>query len=232
VTFAGDQAAQAYASAPSYPIGTDQTFALTGSDSLVAPSPGEGTLPTVTGSFTTPSVGAPESQTEESGVSQTIPLSDPPGTFVEYESAPLTQNLDVVGIPTVDVSVQVPSQIPSLGLYFKLEDIAPDGTVTLPDRLIAPARFPIGLGTTTITDLATHTATTTTSYAGTADVTLPGIVHEFPAGDRIALVIAGSDSAYSLASPGTSVTMTSSGQLTLPVAGANAYGPLADTAKR
>jgi hypothetical protein len=75
--------------------------------------------------------------------------------------------------------------------YFKLEDVAPDGTVTL-----------------------------------------PGIAHEFPAGDRIALVIAGSDSSYSLASPDISVSMTGAGQLDLPVTGSGSYGPLADTAKR
>jgi len=46
----------------------------------------------------------------------------------------------------------------------------------LPDRLIAPARFP--------------------DTGAPVTVTLPGIVHEFPAGDRIALVIAGSDASY------------------------------------
>jgi pimeloyl-ACP methyl ester carboxylesterase len=211
VTFPGDHAAQAYASAPTYPIGSDDSFYLSGTNSLVM-STNEVTSGAAT--FTTPVANAPESETEDSGTSQTIPLTDPAGTFAEFESSPLTQTTDVVGIPKVTLSVTSPA--PELGLYFKLEDISPNGTVTLPDRLIAPARFPISNIPVT--------------------VTLPGIVHEFPTGDRIALVVAGSDAAYSLASPDTQVSIStttgSPGVLELPVAGASAYGPLVDTAKR
>jgi pimeloyl-ACP methyl ester carboxylesterase len=231
VRFPGDHAARAYASAPRYPIGRGQDFALSGSDSLVSFS--GGTAPAAGASFTTPAAGAPESQTEQSGTSQTIPLTDPAGTFAEYESAPLSRNLDVVGIPTVNVDVETPSRISSLGLYFKLEDIAPNGTVTLPDRLIAPARFtlaPRAIGPVCKPGVACPDFVIAGSGGG-GKVTLPGIAHRFPAGDRIAFVIAGSDSSYSLASPDVAVTLTG-GSLSLPVAGANAYGPLSDTAKR
>jgi hypothetical protein len=133
----------------------------------------------------------------------------------------------------VNVDVETPSRISSLGLYFKLEDIAPNGTVTLPDRLIAPARFtlaPRAIGPVCNPGVACPDFVIAGS-GGAGKVTLPGIAHRFPAGDRIAFVIAGSDSAYSLASPGVAVTLTD-GSLSLPAARASAYGPLSDTTKR
>ena len=64
---------------------------------------------------------------------------------------------------------------------------------------------------------------------------LPGIAYRFGAGHRIRLVIAGSDSAYSLPNPDVPVTVTTTagnpGVLDLPVAKPGSYGPLKVTAK-
>ncbi len=61
-------------------------------------------------------------------------------------------------------------------------------------------------------------------------VKLPGIAYRFPAGHSIRLVIAGSDSAYSLPNPGVSVTVGTSsshpGVLSLPVATAGSFTDL------
>ncbi|WP_249011983.1 CocE/NonD family hydrolase [Conexibacter sp. DBS9H8] len=208
-------AARDYASAPAYPVPAAETLKLSGTNALVGTgspiSPG-------TASFLVPPPGAPMSVTEVSGVSQTVPLFDAPGTFAEYETPPLAHTEDVVGIPTLRVQLHdslendLGSLDPSggLALFFKLEDIAPNGTVTLPDRLISPARFD---------DLESPVT-----------VTLPGIVHRFPAGDRIALVIASSDAAYRGNALTSAVSVSTDpanpGTLTLPLASPASAGPL------
>jgi ABC-2 type transport system ATP-binding protein len=145
-------------------------------------------------------------------------LFDAPGTYAKDESGPLTKTTDVVGIPTVRVQVNAPLQQPISGLdpaggltlFFKLEDISPTGSATLPNRLISPVR----LGDIT----------------GPVDVTLPGIVHRFAAGDRIALIIAGSDAAYRGDPLPTAVSISTSpsspGVLTLPTAPVGSHTPL------
>ena len=219
ITYSGDDAAAAYASAPKYPIGTDTPLYLSGADALV---PSAAQAVSGSSSFTTPAAGAPQSETEESGISQTVPLTDPAGTFAEYESAPLTSTLDVVGIPSVTLTAQAPAgalgplALPDdLGLFVKLEDIAPNGTATLPDRLTAPIRFP--------------------DNGQPVTVHLPGIVHQFPAGDQIALIVAGSDNSYFLPDPDVAVTVSTSasspGVLDLPVAGSGSYTPVVFTSK-
>ncbi len=61
-------------------------------------------------------------------------------------------------------------------------------------------------------------------------VSLPGIAHRSPAGHRIRLVVAGSDSSCALPNPGVGVTVTTDsadpGVLDLPVAAAGSYSPL------
>lgn len=220
--------ARAYAVAPSYPIGTTQRLYLS---AAASPTAGVDVLaPTAAGvtdgtdGFTTPGVGDPQSVTQQvdlvgavTGMNR-VPITDPAGTAASYETAPLTKAVDVVGVPRVRVEISSPTagltQAPAgtLGLFFRIEDIAADGTVSLPAGLVSAARFP-------------------TSDAGrTVTVSLPGIVHRFPAGHRIRLVIAGSDSSYYLPNPAVAVTVTTDsadpGVLDLPVAGAGSYSPL------
>jgi ABC-2 type transport system ATP-binding protein len=216
VSYSGD-AAPAYGRAPSYPVGTVHDLDLSGTGDLVSqPS----AVQSGSSTFVTPAAGAPTSYSEISAVeSNEEPGQEPydaPGSYAEYQTPPLTQNTDVVGIPSVDVHLSAPAhQVSSptgptgdLVLFFKLYDLSPSGFITLPDKLIAPVRIP-GTG-------------------GAVHVDLPGIVHRFPAGDRIALVVAGGDEAYrgnNVADPVTIATSAASpGVLHLPVAGAGSYG--------
>jgi ABC-2 type transport system ATP-binding protein len=176
--------APAYASAPQYPAGTDTNLYLSNDGTL------KGTAATAQAgssqTLVTPVAGAPTSYTETSGIDQSQPITDAPGTTVTFSGSPLPSDADVVGVPSVDVELATPVQSVSSSagsgpldatLFFRLEDIAPDGTVTLVHRLIAPTRI------TAVPGSLIH-------------VQLPGIVHRFPKGDHIALVIAAGDAAY------------------------------------
>jgi predicted acyl esterase len=218
VTYSGD-ADQAYGRAPGYPVGTVQSLELSGTNALIrdpsAVQSGQAT-------FATTAAGAPTSYSEISAVeTNEEPGQEPydvPGSDAEYETPPLAANTAVIGIPTVKVTVSAPAQAISsatgaagdLVLFFKLYDLSPSGSITLPDKLIAPVRIPAG--------------------GGTVSVDLPGIVHRFPAGDRIALVVAGGDQAYrgnDVAGPVTiSTSPADPGALQLPVSDASAYGPV------
>jgi putative CocE/NonD family hydrolase len=192
-------ATPAYGSAPSYPAGTDRRWLLSGTDSLAATkqdvSPG-------TASFVTAPAGAPTSVTGISALSQDVPLFDAPGTYAQYTSAPLTADTDVAGTPRVTIDVRTALGLnPSPTLFLKVQDVAPDGTVTQPGRLVAPIR--------------------PASLTYPLSVTMPAFVHRFAAGHRIRLVVAGSDAAYRGSPAPAAVTIATSqsgpGLLTLPV---------------
>lgn len=231
VQYSGDDAAAAYASATSYPIATATPFYLSGTPaSGTGATAGAASLAAAAGSvasgtfdFTTPAAGAPESTTDAPGEAQSsVALTDPAGSYAEFESAPLSSDTDVVGAPTVTLTAQATAsaiasqELPSdISLFVKVEDIAPDGTATLPDRLIGVARFP--------------------DDGSPVTITLPAIVHEFPAGDRVALIVAGSDSAYFEPYTSAPITITTSasspGVLDLPVAGSGSYTSVVYTSK-
>ena len=220
VSYSGN-ADRAYGRSPAYPVGTAQSFDLSGTGALV---PSGSTVSAASSTFLTTAAGAPTSYSEISAVETNIEPGqapfDIPGTFAEYRTAPLAQNTDVIGIPTLHVQVSAPVQsvVQSFGplgdlvLFFKLYDLSPSGAITLPDKLIAPVRIPV------------------TGSAVPVSVDLPGIVHRFPAGDRIALVIAGGDLAYRGNIVPGPVTVTTSaadpGVLQLPVATPSSYGPV------
>jgi predicted acyl esterase len=87
-----------------------------------------------------------------------------------------------------------------LVLFAKIYDVAPDGTASLIHGLVAPIRIP--------------------DPTKTVRITLPGIAHQFAAGHRIEVMLAGSDVNYrgGLTSTAVTVSTGSSGQaLTLPV---------------
>lgn len=192
-------ATPAYGSAPSYPAGSDRKWLLSGTDTLATTksdvSPGSA-------SFLTPPAGAPTSVTEISALSQDVPLFDAPGTYAQYTSAPLLSDTDVVGTPKVTIDVRTAlglNQSPTL--FLKVQDVAPDGTVTQPGRLVAPIR--------------------PASLTYPLSVTMPAFVHRFAAGHRIRLVVAGSDAAYRGSPAPAAVTIATSqsgpGLLALPV---------------
>jgi predicted acyl esterase len=191
VPYTGNASA-AYASADLYPVGTAQPLYLSGSGDS-----GSGDLVTSAGalrpgsqSYANAPGGTPTSYSETSAVQGSLvpdPLTEPtdaPGTFAAWSTPLLTADAVAVGAPTLDVRLDCPAAAltqaagPSgqLVLFAKLYDVAPDGSVTLPERIVSPVRV--------------------------ADVTqpvhiqLPGIVKRWPAGHRIRLVLAASDAAY------------------------------------
>lgn len=218
----------AYAVAPSYPPArTMQTWYLSGGQ----PAPGVGgavtgnpsTLQTgggqlvpegtpVTGgvsAYGSPSPIGPN-YSETSALDQTQPPTDPPGTAISFASPQLTKDVDVVGSPRVTVRLNVPTAAAQdlgtagqLVVYAKLYDVGPDGAVELPHRLISPARVADANSPITIE--------------------LPAIVHQFAAGHRLALVLAGGDMAYRGSNVRHAVTLTtdpaSPQTLVLPVVG-------------
>lgn len=175
---------QAYASAPSYPVGTERTLHLSGGGLLggaLVDSPAE----VVPGLSTYSSI-APigPNYTETAFLDQTGPVTDPPGTAIRFSTPPLAQPLDVVGSPRLTVQLDAPGVAATqpagpggqLVVYAKVYDVGPDGAVELPHRLISPAR---------VTDV-TQPVT----------IELPAIVHRFAPGHRLAVVLAGGDLAY------------------------------------
>lgn len=182
-------AAPAYGTASSWPVGSTQDLYL----STPAAPGGTGTLVGTSSaaragsaSFVNPPGGIGTSYSESSYAQGTPPLStvppaDAPGTYVAFESAPLQQPTDVVGTPSVTayLSASVPAGVsPETDpvLFAKLYGVAPTGAVTLVDRLVSPARVPLTPATVTID--------------------LPGIVHQYPAGERFELVLSAGDLAY------------------------------------
>ncbi|MFE4618165.1 CocE/NonD family hydrolase [Streptomyces sp. NPDC056747] len=126
----------------------------------------------------------------ESSLAGMIGLPDPrpydtAGTYLGWSSAPLAAPVDLVGAPKATLKVVSPrtervqdsgDAADKLVLFAKLYDVAPDGTKTLVNRLVAPVRVP--------------------DVTRPFTVELPGIVHRYEAGHRLEFVIAASDSAY------------------------------------
>jgi ABC-2 type transport system ATP-binding protein len=176
-------ATPAYGSAPRYPLKDTLPLRLSGTDELVGP-----TTPVTAGSatFLSPPGGQPASYSETSAVGGTDPVSrvepyDVPGQFAAFTTPALKTDVDVVGVPTLDVRLSAPASVgadPATmpTVFAKLYDVAPDGTQQLIRRLVAPAR--IG------------------STADRLRIHLAGIVHRFPAGHRLRLVLASTDQAY------------------------------------
>ena len=180
VRYSGD-AAPAYARAATYPVGATASLYLSGRGSLVA---SRRAVRAGTASWVgVPGPGA-VSYTETSGTAPTGPPTDAPGTFVQYTTAPLTGDVDVVGVPRVDVRLssdqvritQAAGPGGRLVFHAKLFDLAPDGSRTLVHRLISPVRVP--------------------DVTKPVRLELPGIVHRFPRGHRLALALAATDLAY------------------------------------
>jgi ABC-2 type transport system ATP-binding protein len=103
-----------------------------------------------------------------------------PGQHGDFYSEPLTEAVDVVGAPKVEVRAASPTG--EAVLFVKLYDVDPRGSNTLPNGLVAPIR---------LTGLPTDI-----SAARPVTVTLPTIVHRFEEGHRLRVTLATSDQAY------------------------------------
>jgi putative CocE/NonD family hydrolase len=195
----------AYSTAPSYPLRGTTTLYGSGT-ALVGTRTG---IAAGSSTFGAPA-GAPLSYSETSAVQSTapfssIPVGDVPGTSGAFTTGPLLKDVDVVGIPTATLQLAAPTASTlqpgtMLVAFVKLYDVAPDGTATMPWRLISPIR---------VGDLSKP-----------VQVSLPGIVHRFAKGHQVKLVVALSDWAYKGNSVPQVVTLSTSQaaptSLTLP----------------
>lgn len=192
--------AKAFASSPSYPLPGSTTLFGSGT-ALVARRTG-----LAAGSVTVGAPGqAPLSYTETSAVDQSQAVRDAPGTTASLTTGPLLRDVDVVGAPTATLQLASPTASGArpetmLVAFVKLYDVAPDGSVTLANRLVSPIR---------VADLSKP-----------VQVALPGIVHRFAKGHQMRLVVSLSDFAYRGNALGQVLTLSTSQasptSLTLP----------------
>jgi ABC-2 type transport system ATP-binding protein len=175
---------QQYGHASRFPIGHLKTFYGSGTSALVTK---RGKVASGSQSYQNPAGATPASYSEVSEFqgnqipNQQAKPFDSPGSFAAWTSPKLTHRMDVAGIPRATLHVTSPAASSSstateLQLFAKVYDIAPDGTIDLVRRLVAPVRV--------------------RNVSKPVHVQLPGIVHRFAKGDRIELVIAATDSAY------------------------------------
>lgn len=201
-------AAPAYASSSTFPVGQGRTWRLSGTGQLTTAT----TVATGRQSFVTPGAGLPSRLDEMDVLGSVVgPITDNvedlPGTFASWSTAPLTSPVKVAGSPTVRLAVSAPSAAltQALGpagqlvLFVKVVDIAPDGTRRLINGLEAPVRIP--------------------DVTKPFTVTVPAIVHRFDTGHRIGLMVAGGSVNYRGGLTPTPVTISSGAAqtLTLPV---------------
>jgi len=193
---AGTAVRKAYAERSAFTQSPTATLYFTGNDGLTTSSA------VTPGSASYANVGpAPTSYSETSGLEGSQvnnPPSDAPGTAVSFTSAPLAAPADLVGSSRLRLNLSAPVAAQSQGadpggklvLFAKIYDVAPDGSVTLHNRLISPVRV--------------------TDATKPVSVTLPGVVQRFPAGHRIRVTVAASDAAYAGNHAAQPVTVTTS----------------------
>jgi ABC-2 type transport system ATP-binding protein len=207
VSYSGN-AAPAFGTSRDFPLGTPRTFYL----DRTGLSAGK---PAVSGgqTFVTPAAGAPTSINPLDAVGSFLPAplpeADLPGTFAGWNSATLTQPVNVVGSPKLSLKVDAPlaavSQLAGpagdLVVFVRLQDVAPDGTVTDIRQLTAPVRVP--------------------DVTRPFTVTMPAIVHQYAAGHQVRLVVAGGSVNYRGGQTANVVTINGgpAQTLTLPTVG-------------
>ena len=117
-----------------------------------------------------------------------------PGQVALFASQPLGASLLMAGSSTVTLDVTVHGATDAT-LFASAHHVAADGTDTLPAGLVAPIRL-TGL---------------TPGVARTVTVTLPGVVSNLPAGDRLVVEVGTTDLAYGLPGSPRSYTIAVSG---------------------
>lgn len=174
-------ASPAYATADEYGDFPQERYYLGSSSLTTDAAQGTGSQ-----SFLTAPGGLPTSINPIDVVGSYLPLpeTDLPGTFANWTSPTLTQDLDVVGVPVLKLKVSAPlsgalsalsQPVTDLALFIRLQDVAPDGKATDIRQLTAPIRVNPNKAFT---------------------VRLPAIVHQFAAGHKIKLIVAGGSINY------------------------------------
>jgi ABC-2 type transport system ATP-binding protein len=201
-----------FAEASGFPAATDtRRYYLSGGQSLVT-NPTRITADSQT--LVTPPAGPPTTLDglDVLGAVSPVPLDQPdvnaPGSYTYWASPALSGPVTVVGSPRFTVQVSTPAVLPTtdpagqLVLFAKLYDVAPDGTAGLINGLVAPVRIP--------------------DPSRPVQITLPAVAHQFPAGHRIEIMLAGGDVNYRgglVATPVTVTTGATGQQLSLPTVG-------------
>jgi ABC-2 type transport system ATP-binding protein len=172
-----------YGTSSHFPAGKIKTFYASGSSSLVSKRSA-----VKSGSVTYSNFGGPTplSFSELSAVNSDLPSQattprDTAGSFAAWSTPALKQRIDLAGIPTATLHVTCANcssatTATELQLFAKIYDVAPNGSINLVRRLVAPVRV--------------------LDASKAIHVSLPGIVHRFAKGHRLELVIAATDSGY------------------------------------
>jgi ABC-2 type transport system ATP-binding protein len=203
-------AAPAYATSPTFPVGATKKYYLTSNQGLTT------NALAITRSnqlLTTVPAGAPAEFGSLDAIGSAFaprPEMDVLGTYANYITPTLTSKVDVVGSPKLTLKVTSPSAQATQGLgeagqlvlFIRIQDVPPGSTYRGTDirYLTAPVRVP--------------------DVTKPFTVTLPAFVHRFAAGHKIRLVISGSSLNYRgglVANPVAITTGSSSQVLQLPV---------------
>ncbi|WP_405452778.1 alpha/beta fold hydrolase [Streptomyces erythrochromogenes] len=157
--------------------------------------------------FTNPAGGAPPALSSLPGIGGQLAsfgagLSlDFPGQNARFESAPLDEDLQITGAPTVTLKVRSTAADGSAVLFGKVYDVGPDGRQqVLPSQLVAPLRVE------------------NAQQGATVRLRLPAIDHSFAAGHRLRLVVAATDLGYATPAATAAYTVSPDGPLAVPVA--------------
>ncbi|MER6222374.1 CocE/NonD family hydrolase [Streptomyces sp900105755] len=130
---------------------------------------------------------------------------DFPGQYARFDSAPMTDSLQITGTPTA--TVHLASTTDDAVLFGKVYDVGPDGTQqVLPSQLVAPIRVEGAKSGQDVT------------------LTLPAIDHEVQKGHRLRLVLASTDLGYASPTAPATYTVSLKSPLSVPTA------PQVDTA--
>lgn len=179
----GGSAAPAYGTSASFPPAdaTEVVLSLDPAEDRLVPAaqPFAGGQ----GSFVNPPGGEPAAYSEMPNFSSPDDVGDRspqeiPGQHLVFDSEPLAEPLDVVGIPFVDLHLSSQNPAADARLFTRLYDVAPDGTTTLLRRQVAPARIPMAALDSPIT------------------IRMVGTSWRFDAGHRVRLVLASTDLAF------------------------------------
>ncbi|WP_406167855.1 alpha/beta fold hydrolase [Streptomyces canus] len=134
---------------------------------------------------------------------------DFPGQYAAFESAPVKDDLQITGSPTVTVHVKSTSD--DAVLFAKVYDVGPGrGQQVLPSQLVEPLRVEDAKAGKDVT------------------LTLPAIDHEVQDGHRLRLVLASTDLGYASPAAPATYTVSLKGDLKVPttLADSDAAAPL------